>query len=212
MDLKPDTNNAPAYGPDTALIVVDVQNDFVHPDGTLFVQGGPDALPRVNDEIEAAVDAGALVVYTQDWHPPDTPHFAERGGTWPPHCVRDTWGADLHDDLRVVEGAAVVKKGTGHEDGYSGFTVRDLATDEAVPTELDEILRQHNIERVTVVGVATDVCVKATALDSLELGYPTSVVAPATAAVNLQPNDGNDALAELAGAGVAVVGELPSVA
>lgn len=207
-----DTDTATPYGPDSALIVVDVQNDFVHRDGTLFVEGGPAAIPEVNAEIDAAVAAGALVVYTQDWHPPDTPHFAERGGTWPPHCVRDTWGAELHDDLRVVEGAPVVKKGTGYEDGYSGFTVRDLASDAPVPTELDDILRGRDVGRVTVVGVATDVCVKATALDAVELGYPTRVVAPATAAVNLQPDDGDDALAELAEAGVEVVGRLSRTA
>lgn len=205
-----DTKTTRRYGANSALIVVDIQNDFVHPEGTLFVKGGPAALPRANDEIDAAVDAGALVVYTQDWHPPDTPHFAAQGGTWPPHCVRDTWGAELHDDLRVVDGAEVIKKGTGHEDGYSGFTVRDLEHDTVVPTELDGILRQRGIERVTVVGVATDVCVKATALDAIELGYETEVIAPATAAVNLEPDHGEQALAEMAAAGVNVVGALPS--
>lgn len=204
--MNTDTNSR--YGPDAALIVVDIQNDFVHPEGTLFVQGGPAAVPRANAEIDAAVEAGALVVYTQDWHPPDTPHFVERGGTWPPHCVRDTWGAELHDDLRLVDDAEVIKKGTGHEDGYSGFTVRDLERNTVVPTELDAILRRHGIERVTVVGVATDVCVKATALDAIELGYTTDVIAAATAAVNLEPDDGDRALTEMAEAGVNVVGSL----
>lgn len=207
-----DTDRSISYGPDTALVVVDMQNDFVHPNGSLFVQGGPAAIRRVNDEIEAASDAGTLVAYTQDWHPPDTPHFAERGGTWPPHCVRDTWGAELHEDLNVVDGAVTVKKGTGYEDGYSGFTVLDLASGSPVPTELDDILRRHGIGKVVVVGVATDVCVKATALDAHQLGYLTQVVADATAAVDLAPGDGEAALAEMAEVGVTVVGALTTTA
>src|SRR5690606_3085519 len=113
-------------------------------------------------QIQAARDAGALVVYTQDWHPPDTPHFAERGGTWPVHCVRDTWGAELHAALDVPDDAVTVRKGTGEADGYSGFTVRDLTTDADVRTDLDPMLRARGTERVVVVGIAPDVCVKAT--------------------------------------------------
>ena len=192
------------YRPDVALVVVDVQNDFAHPDGTLFVHGGDDVVARVNREVHAAVDGGAIVVYTQDWHPPDTPHFADRGGTWPVHCVRDTWGAELHDDLALVPGAPQIRKGTGDEDGYSGFTVRDLATDTDVRTPLDELLRDAGITAVVVVGIATDVCVKATVLDSIELGYDTTVVADATAAVELEPGDRDRALAEMAAAGATV--------
>lgn len=196
------------YGPRTALIVVDMQNDFVHPDGSLFVSGGPDVVPRVNAEIAAAIDSGSLVVYTQDWHPPDTPHFVERGGTWPPHCVRDTWGAELHQELVVPDDATVVRKGAGLEDGYSGFTVFDLEADADRPTELDTTLRDHQVEHTVIVGVATDVCVRATALDALRLGYRTEVVADATAAVDLEPGDGDRAVAELADAGIAVSGAL----
>ena len=192
------------YGPGDALVVVDVQNDFAHPDGSLFVQGGDAVVARVNDEVDAAHDADAVVVYTQDWHPPDTPHFADRGGTWPVHCVRDTWGAELHADLHVVDGAPVVHKGTGDEDGYSGFTVRDLASDTDVRTELDPILREAGVERVVVVGIATDVCVKATVLDAVELGYDTTVLADATAAVDLEEGDRDRALAEMAAAGATV--------
>jgi nicotinamidase/pyrazinamidase len=198
------TADATRYGPSTALVVVDVQNDFVHPDGSLFVQGGPEAIGAVNAEIAAARAAGSLVVYTQDWHPPDTPHFVERGGTWPPHCVRDTWGAQLHDDLDVPDEPVVVRKGTGLEDGYSGFTVHDLAAGVDQPTELDRILREAGAARVVVVGVATDVCVKATALDAVRLGYETLVVPEATAAVELEPGDYERALAEMADAGAVI--------
>jgi len=113
----------PAYDVRTALIVVDVQNDFADPAGSLYVRGGEEIVPPVNAQIDEALAAGALVAYTQDWHPPTTPHFQKDGGIWPVHCVAGTWGAELHADLHV-EGP-IVKKGSGGEDGYSGFSVRD---------------------------------------------------------------------------------------
>lgn len=201
------TADTSIYGPTTALVVVDMQNDFVHPDGSLFVSGGPEAVARVNAEIESARRAGSPVIYTQDWHPPETPHFVERGGTWPPHCVRDTWGAELHDDLLVPDEPVVVKKGIGLEDGYSGFTVYDLEAGADQPTELDGLLREAGIERVVVVGVATDVCVKATALDAVRLGYDTVVVPEATAAVELEPGDRDRAIEEMRAGGVAMATE-----
>lgn len=193
------------YGPADALVVVDMQNDFAHPDGSLYVHGGDVTVAKVNAQVQAARDAGALVVYTQDWHPPDTPHFAERGGTWPVHCVRDTWGAELHAALDVPDDAVTVRKGTGEADGYSGFTVRDLTTDADVRTDLDPMLRARGTERVVVVGIATDVCVKATVLDAVELGYRTVVLPDATAAVEREPGDGERAVAEMAAAGAVVL-------
>ena len=194
------------YGPQTALIVVDMQNDFVHPDGSLHIAGAEEAIARVNEEIHAARAAGSPVVYTQDWHPPDTPHFVEQGGTWPPHCVRNTWGARLHDDLDVPTDPVLVKKGTGMEDGYSGFTVYDLEAEADEPTELDRTLRDQGVERAVIVGVATDVCVRATALDAAKLGYDTEVVADATAAVEMEAGDGQRALEEMSGQGIRVAG------
>jgi nicotinamidase/pyrazinamidase len=187
----------------TALVVVDVQNDFADPAGSLYVGGGDDIVPTVNQLVAEARAAGALVAYTQDWHPPETPHFAAFGGTWPVHCVRGTWGAELHPDL-AVEGP-VVRKGTGGEDGYSGFTARDVETGEDVPTELDAILREHEVRRVVVVGLAQDVCVKATALDARRLGYDTEVVLAATRPVNVKPGDAEAANDEMEAAGVALV-------
>ena len=110
------------YGPHTALIVVDVQNDFADPAGALYVGDGASIIPLVNAEIDAARAAGSRIFYTQDWHPPSTPHFAKDGGVWPVHCVADTWGARLHPAL-VVSGP-VVRKGSAGEDGYSGFSMR----------------------------------------------------------------------------------------
>lgn len=186
----------------TALVVVDVQNDFADPTGSLYVKGGEDVVPLVNDLIEAARGAGALVVYTADWHPATTPHFQKDGGTWPVHCVRDTWGAELHP--RLVLAGAVVRKGTGGEDGYSGFTMRDPERGVTRSTELELLLRQAGIERVVVVGLATDWCVKETALDARKLGFATTVIEAATRAVNLDPNDGARAVETLCSAGVEI--------
>jgi nicotinamidase/pyrazinamidase len=189
------------YDSRTALLVVDVQNDFADPAGALYVQGGEHVIPVVNREVERASEAGALVVYTQDWHPSRTPHFAQDGGTWPVHCVHDTWGSDFHPQLRVLE-APVIRKGTEGEDGYSAFSVRNPDTSEQWPTELEEVLRERGIERVVIAGLATDYCVKETGLDARRLGFEATVVGDAVAAVDLAAGDGERALAELSDAGV----------
>jgi nicotinamidase/pyrazinamidase len=188
------------YDPSTALVVVDLQNDFADPAGSLSVAGGAAIVPIVNREIGAATEAGASVVYTQDWHPPSTPHFAKDGGIWPVHCVADSWGSEFHPDL-VVAGPSV-RKGVNGEDGYSGFTMRDPLTGETVPTELETILRERGVGAVVVAGLATDYCVKATALDAVRLGFPTTALLDAMAAVDLEHGDGDRALAEMAAAGV----------
>ncbi len=193
------------YGPRTALVVVDVQNDFAHPEGSLAVPGGEEILPALNDEIDRAHRAGAAVVATQDWHPPETPHFAPQGGPWPPHCVRDTWGADHHADLRLAPEDARVRKAMGQEDGYSGFTVEHTETGERTGTGLEEILRAAGVERVVVVGLATDYCVKETALDAVRLGFDTSVRRSEIRAVDVDPGDGDRALSEMEAAGVHVI-------
>ncbi len=191
------------YRPGVALLVIDMQNDFAAPDGSLYVPGGQELIPTVNAEIEQAVAAGSPVVYTQDWHPPTTPHFSTGGGIWPPHCVRETVGARLHPALRV-EGT-VVRKGTGGENGYSGFTVRDPLTDTAQATELHTILMTREIATIVVVGLAGDHCVKATALDGRARGYQVVVPLALTRFVRLQPGDDTRAISELRDAGVVVV-------
>jgi nicotinamidase/pyrazinamidase len=190
------------YHPGVALIVVDVQNDFADPLGSLSVRGGVDVIPVVNREASLAHAGGALVACTQDWHPEHTPHFAKDGGVWPDHCVRDTWGAALHPDLVVPDGSPVVRKGANGEDGYSGFTMRDPVSGETVPTELESLLREAGVREVVVTGLATDYCVRATALDAARLGFGTTVLTDAVAAVDLQPGDGERAVAELREAGV----------
>ena len=189
-----------AYDPKTALIVVDVQNDFADPQGSLAVGGGATVVPILNSEIERAAAGGGQVVYTQDWHPPSTPHFAKDGGIWPVHCVAGTWGAAFHPDLIVV--GPSVRKGANGEDGYSGFTMRDPATGATTPTELETILRDRGVERVVVGGLATDYCVKATALDAIRLGFETDLLVDAIRAVDLTPGDGERAIDQMSGAGV----------
>jgi nicotinamidase/pyrazinamidase len=191
------------YGPQVALVVVDLQNDFADPAGSLSVRGGSEIVELVNAEIERALEAGAAVVYTQDWHPAHTPHFAQDGGIWPVHCVADTWGAELAPGLAI--GGPIVRKGTHGEDGYSGFSVRNPAGGPPIPTELDATLARGGAERLVVCGLATDYCVKATALDGVRLGYQTAVLLDAVRAVDLQPGDGDKAVDEMAAAGVTIV-------
>jgi nicotinamidase/pyrazinamidase len=189
------------YHPGVALIVVDVQNDFADPKGSLSVPGGADVVPLINREASLARSNGALVVATQDWHPEHTPHFAKDGGPWPDHCIQHTWGAAFHPDLAIQRGP-VIRKGAHGEDGYSGFTMRDPTTGETIPTELDGLLRDAGVTDVVICGLATDYCVKATALDAAQLGFATTVLTDAIAAVNLQPGDGERALAEMRTAGI----------
>ncbi|MGH9261954.1 MAG: isochorismatase family protein [Acidimicrobiales bacterium] len=190
------------YDTKTALVVVDVQNDFADPEGTLYVRDADAVIQVANREVAAAHAAGAIVVTTQDWHPPVTPHFAKDGGIWPVHCVADTWGAELHPDL--TPGRHQVFKGVGGEDGYSGFSMVHPTTGDRSPTGLDDLLREHDIERVVVVGLATDYCIKETALDAIRLGYETRVVLDGVRPVELEPGDGQRAVDAMADAGVAL--------
>jgi len=192
------------YDQHTALVVVDLQNDFADPAGSLAVAGGEEVVAIVNREVREASDAGALIVATQDWHPESTPHFAKDGGVWPVHCVGDTWGAALAPGFELPADAPCVRKGTNGEDGYSGFTMRDPETARESPTELEGLLRRRGIERVVVAGLATDYCVLATALDAVRLGFAVELVADGVAAVNLQPGDGDRAMSEMAEAGVVI--------
>jgi nicotinamidase/pyrazinamidase len=191
------------YSPTTALIVVDVQNDFADPEGSLFVQGAPRVLDFVNEQIRQAQDSGATIVRTQDWHPESTPHFAKDGGIWPVHCVADTWGAEFHPDL--IDVGVVVRKGVGGEDGYSGFSLRDPVTGDESPTGLDQILKDKGVTDVYVLGLATDYCVKETAIDAARYGFGATLFADGIAAVDLAPGDGSRACRDMVAAGVSIV-------
>lgn len=190
------------YDPSTALIVVDVQNDFAHPDGSLYVSGGEEVVDIINAEIADARGHGATVAYTQDWHPARTPHFAIDGGEWPVHCVQDGWGAELHPRLDVD--GPVVRKGANGEDGYSGFTMRDPDSGAESSTGLAELLAAADVTRVVVAGLAGDICVKETALDAVRRGLETTVLADAIRDVEREPGDGARARQAMVDAGVTV--------
>lgn len=189
------------YGRQTALVVVDIQNDFADPSGSLYVPGGEKVVGLANHQVSEARRHGAKVAYTQDWHPPATPHFATSGGPWPEHCVRGTWGAAFHPDLLLA--GEVVRKGTAGEDGYSGFRVRHHDGSE-LPTRLATVLACAGVRTVVVVGLATDYCVLETAADAARLGFTTVVLEEAVAAVDVEPGAGDRALASLAELGVVV--------
>lgn len=172
-----------------ALVIVDFQNDFT-PGGALAVRDGDAIAGRVN-ELAGSGDFD-LVVATRDWHPPDHGSFAEQGGPWPPHCVQDTEGAQLHDSLDRSRVDVVVDKGQDADsDGYSGFEGTNLA----------ELLRGRGVERVTVVGLATDYCVKNTALDALRQGFDVVVDSAAVRGVEVESGDSARALEAVRAAG-----------
>src|SRR4029453_9387594 len=175
----------PTYDRSTALLVVDVQNDFADPAGSLYVRGGEQIVPVLNREIERAKAGGASIFYTQDWHPESTPHFQKDGGIWPVHCVMETWGAELHPGLKV--GGPVVRKGSNGEDGYSGFTQRDPQTGETIPTALGDMLADAGVTTLRIAGLATDYCVKSTVLDAREKGSPIPVRAERIRPVDVRP-------------------------
>ena len=172
-----------------ALIIVDFQNDFT-PGGALAVPDGDAIADRLN-ALAASGDYD-LVVATRDWHPPDHGSFAERGGPWPVHCVAGTPGAKLHPALDRARIDAVIDKGQDPgTEGYSGFDATSLA----------QLLRDRGIEHVTVVGLATDYCVKNTALDALRAGFAVTVDGGAVRGVEVDPGDAERALAEVRAAG-----------
>jgi len=189
--------------PQRALLIVDLQVDFGDPSGSLFVADAPAALPPVLRLIESARTHGELVVWSQDWHPESTPHFAPQGGTWPVHCVAGSPGAELLPEavLAQREGDIVIRKGVAGEDGYSAFSLRNPLTGEVRSTELAGLLHGAGVTLVTICGLATDWCVKATALDALAAGFTVEVAVAATAGVELREGDSAAALAEIAAAG-----------
>jgi len=195
-----------------ALIVVDIQNDFL-PGGRLAVPDGDKIIPKVNDLIKKF----DLVIATQDWHPANHISFAENHKgkkpgdkitvegveqiLWPLHCVQNTFGAEFAKDLLKDKFTAVIRKGTDPMiDSYSGFFDNARKKD----TGLDNLLKSLNVSEVYIVGLATDYCVKFTALDAVSLGYKTHVIREACMGVNLKPNDTENALNELKKAGVII--------
>ena len=177
-----------------ALIVVDLQNDFC-PGGALAVPEGDQIIPLVNELMEQFARAGEPIFATRDWHPQGHVSFEDQGGIWPPHCVQDTPGAEFHPDLRPPAGAIVITKGDAlDKDAYSGFDGTSLAKQ----------LRDARVEHIVVCGLATDYCVRATALDGVKAGFQVEVRQAAVRGVEVAPGDSRKALDEMQAAGVSL--------
>ncbi len=196
-----------------ALLLIDIQNDFL-PDGALAVPHGDEVIAVANRAMENA----RHVVATQDWHPPDHGSFASQHAgvevgqmfeldglsqiAWPDHCVQGTFGAELAAALQTSRIDHLVPKGTARMiDSYSGF----FDNGHRQATGLNDYLRSAGIRELTVMGLATDYCVKSTVLDALQLGYATRVVLAGCRGVNLKPNDVDAAIEEMRAAGVEIV-------
>src|SRR5262245_30054404 len=185
--------------PGSALLVVDVQNDFC-PGGALAVPRGDRVVLALNRYITSALHDGAPIYASRDWHPPITTHFVSQGGPWPPHCVRDTRGAEFHPNLALPSQTIVITKGESTDKpGYSAFEGR---TPEGQPLLADLQLRQ--ITHLYVGGLATDYCVKHSVLDARAAGLQVTVLEDAIAGVDLQPGDSTTAIAEMQKAGARV--------
>lgn len=177
-----------------ALIAVDVQNDFC-PGGALAVAGGDRVIPVLNDWIEAAVRMGVPVIASRDWHPVAHCSFQEQGGPWPAHCIQDTPGSAFHPDLQLPADAVIVSKGTAFDrDAYSAFDGTGLAG----------FLRQKDVRRLWIGGLALDVCVLETVKSACQLGFDTYVIAPATRAV--EPGKSSAVLEAMRSAGAVLEG------
>jgi nicotinamidase/pyrazinamidase len=179
-----------------ALLIVDVQNDFC-PGGALAVPRGHEVISVINPLLQRHW----LSVATMDWHPAAHCSFEAQGGPWPPHCVQRTFGAELHPELDAAKIQLVITKGSNpDEEAYSGFQ----------GTELAKILRDKGVNRVVVCGIATDYCVRATALDALQESLEVVVLEDAIRGVEVNLGDCQRAIEELrqAGAQVAVSADL----
>jgi nicotinamidase/pyrazinamidase len=181
---------------DAALILVDIQNDFC-PGGALAVSEGDRIIPIIN----RLIPRFPLVISTQDWHPANHISFRERGGPWPPHCVQGSPGAELHSALETNAIAHYFRKASSPDkDDYSEFAGKDDRG-----RTLDQLLRSKGVEKLYVVGLATDYCVLETVLDGLRLGYEVYAVKDAMRAVNVNPEDGENALQKMARGGANLV-------
>jgi nicotinamidase/pyrazinamidase len=182
---------------DAALLIVDLQNDFC-PGGALPVPDGHRVVEPLNCVAEHFAAAGLPVLASRDWHPPVTRHFREHGGLWPPHCVQGSAGAAFHPDLRLPDVTIVITKGTDPEqDGYSAF---EAVTEDG--RTLQEYLAAAGVRHLYIGGLATDYCVRYSALDALRLGFAVTVLTEGVAGVDATPGDSVRALEEMKQAGV----------
>lgn len=180
----------------TALLVIDVQNDFC-PGGSLAVPDGDKVVPVINEYIRRFVAAGRPVFASRDWHPAVTRHFVAGGGGWPPHCVQNTPGAAFHPDLKLPDDYVLVSKGTDpQDDSYSVLDGRGPSGE-----MLEDLMADLGVEHIYMGGLATDYCVKFSALDARRLGFTVTVLEDASRGVEVQPGDSERAIAEMRAAG-----------
>jgi nicotinamidase/pyrazinamidase len=177
-------------------LIVDVQNDFC-PGGALQITDGDRVVEPINRAAQLFAAAGLPVLASRDWHPPDTRHFREFGGVWPVHCVQGTPGAAFHPDLRLPEGTIVLSKGINPElDGYSAF--EGITADGRM---LADLLRELQVRKLYISGLATDYCVLCTAREALRSGLEVTVLTDAVAGVDIIPGASADAIEEMEKAG-----------
>lgn len=181
-----------------ALLVVDIQNDFL-PGGSLGVPQGDQVIPPIKELISAAQKGHATIIASRDWHPANHMSFQEQGGPWPPHCVQNTPGAKFHESLHYPKDTIIVSKATNPDiDAYSAFHAE---TENGIP--LPKILEERNVKRVIICGLCLDYCVKASSLDLIKAGYETVVVLNATKAIDEE--DGLETIRLLTSFGVQVI-------
>lgn len=174
-----------------ALIIVDMQRDFM-PGGALPVPEGDKIIPKIEELIEKFKKRGALIVATRDWHPPNHISFKEQGGPWPSHCVQNTKGAEIVVNL-PKDAIIISKADKPDKEAYSGFE----------GTELAEVLKEKGVKKVYICGVATEYCVRATALDALKHGFEVYLIRDAVKGI--KPEDEEKALKELEEKGVKII-------
>jgi len=178
-----------------ALIIVDVQNDFL-PGGALAVNNGDEVVPALNVYIDLFLTKGLPIIATRDWHPVNHCSFREQGGPWPPHCIANGHGAQFAAGLRLPPDITIISKAAlPDKDAYSGFQ----------GTELEAVLRSHGVRRVFVGGLATDYCVLNTVKNALENSYQVYVLGDAIRAVNIHPDDGRKAEQEMIAKGAIMI-------
>ncbi len=185
--------------PSSALLIVDVQNDFC-PGGALAVGGGDRVAAALNRHIEASTARGWPVYASRDWHPATTSHFEANGGEWPTHCVAGTAGAQFHPALHLPDTAVIVSK--GHDPATPGYSAFEGQTSDG--TALGDHLRAHGVDHVYVGGLATDYCVVQSVLDALRRGFQVTLLEDSIAGIDLHPGDIERAMNDMRAAGAEV--------
>lgn len=197
MKVRMNANSLLRLESSDALIVVDVQNDFL-PGGSLAVPRGDRVVPVLNRYLRSCAERGLPIYATRDWHPVDHCSFKDQGGIWPPHCIAGSRGAEFAHDLALPAHTSVISKGVhGDKEAYSGFQ----------GTELARLLKERGVKRLFIGGLATDYCVLNTVKDAIAEGFHVCLLEDAVRAVNLEPHDREKALQEMRRLGATAIRE-----